>query len=90
MSYDFAYFRLPPGADPVFEDLWSYLEVIQRETGYVTYDPQLEQVVALDGGKDAIIARYCGVSDNLEQLVLEGLSKAEPSGPQKRPWWKFW
>lgn len=90
ISITIPYWHKSGQAEPVFEELWTCLKLIEEETGYNTYDPQLEEVLSLEEGRDAIIARYCGVSDNLEQIVLQSQIQERPADQRKRPWWKFW
>jgi hypothetical protein len=41
----------------VFEEIWTYLEIIEREGGFFTYDPQVERV--LDLRKDFELSLGC-------------------------------
>lgn len=34
-------------AQQVFNEIWSYLQVIENEAGFITYDPQLEMILNL-------------------------------------------
>ncbi len=45
-------------ARDTFQELWSYLGIICRETGYRIYDPQLERMFDSTTGCDAVLAQY--------------------------------
>lgn len=64
-------------------EVWRYLEVLEREGGFVTYDPQLERVLDLGTDLDAVLAGYARGTAHLSRAVLQ-------AGSRKRPWWKFW
>src|SRR2546428_662463 len=39
-------------ATDTFREIWSYLEIISREAGYLIYDPQIDRVIDLSAGFD--------------------------------------
>ena len=41
-------------------ELWSYLEIISREAGYLIYDPQLDRIIEPSAGYDDSLSCYCG------------------------------
>lgn len=52
------YWHQATQARRVFEEIWSYLEIIQREGGFFVYDPQLGRVLDLSGDFEAALASY--------------------------------
>jgi hypothetical protein len=70
-------------AESTFREIWEYLRIIQRETGYLVYDQQLGRIVDLASDFDAAIRCYCGASAHVRATFQV------PDGPSK-PWWKFW
>lgn len=51
------------GADAkkVFNEIWSYLKVIENETGFMTYDPQLEKILNLSTDLLEVVEIYQSV-----------------------------
>lgn len=45
-------------AADTFREIWSYLEIICRETGYLIYDPQIDQVIEPSAGFNTALACY--------------------------------
>ncbi len=70
-------------AEPVFEEIWRYLSVLEREGGYRTYDPQLERVLDLERDRAAVLDAY---ARGLEVTYAAARKLIEP----KRAWWRFW
>ena len=65
----------------VFEEIWTYLEIIEREGGFFTYDPQVERVLDLRKDFEASLDCYDIVSREIaDQFPVQ----------QKKPWWQFW
>jgi hypothetical protein len=75
------YWHQGPAARQVFEEIWSYLEIIEREGGFFTYDPQIERVLDLKRDFEAVFICY----DRVGRDVAERL----PAQRKKR-WWEFW
>lgn len=93
-------------ARQVFEEIWSYLKIIEREGGFFTYDPQLGRV--LDLGKDfrPALEAYDKVSRDMASRYPANAAgagattvpKAPPPAPALAPsppqsakrWWEFW
>ena len=75
------YWHQGAAARQVFEEIWSYLEIIEREGGFFTYDPQIERVLDLQKDFEASLSCYDRVSRDLAE---------EFAVPQKKPWWRFW
>lgn len=42
----------------VWDEVWDYLRVLEREGGYTTYDPRLHQIVDLDTDQEHVIDSY--------------------------------
>ena len=60
----------------VFEEIWDYLEIIQRNGGYFTYDPQIGRVLDLPADFVASLACY--------QSISGGVQTASPRQKPKR------
>lgn len=45
-------------AADTFREIWSYLEIICRETGYLIYDSQIDKIIEPSAGFDAALACY--------------------------------
>lgn len=63
-------------ATDTFRKIWSYLEIISRETGYLIYDPQIDRVFEPATSFEDALACYSGV-----------VSGASPSGLRRRLSW---
>ena len=65
-------------------ELWSYLDVLERQGGYRTYDPQLEKVLDLGLDREAVLTAY----DRGVSVTRQVAAKHDRSSP--KPWWKIW
>jgi hypothetical protein len=87
---DAAYVHVPfwhTGADATqaWEQTWMMLRVLERETGWRTYDPQLDRMLDLDADHADVEAEYArGVA------TAQAISAAPIIANEQRPWWKFW
>jgi|GEM_PF-1580074 len=77
------YWHTGTAARSVFEQIWSYLSVLEVAGDLATHDPQLGRVIDLRADIDGVLPRYLGVSTRLPEIVAQ-------SNPAKKPWWKFW
>ena len=75
------YWHHGAAARRVFEEIWSYFEIMEREGGFFTYDPQIERVLDLKKEFEAALSCY----DRASRRVAERL----PARHKKR-WWEFW
>ena len=78
-----AYGHTGEKARETFRDVWRYLEILQRETGYSTYDNQIGRKLDLERDFEDVVGAYSGSSAKLPSLIRESERK-------NRPWWKFW
>ncbi|KAF0245815.1 MAG: hypothetical protein FD180_1289 [Planctomycetota bacterium] len=81
------YWHKEQAARRVMGEIWEYLEVLQSQGGFRTYDPQIEKVLDLAADRDAVLGAYAtgvGHTDDIGRRETEGAEK--PS----KPWWKFW
>lgn len=70
-------------ASDTFREIWTYLEIISREAGYVIYDPQIDRTIDPTAGFDDALACYTG--------TMKRIGETFPAGKRgRRPWWKFW
>src|SRR2546421_82577 len=44
-----------------FREIWSYLEIISREAGYLIYDPQIDRISDASAGFGDALTCYTGV-----------------------------
>lgn len=70
-------------AADTFREIWSYLEIINREAGYLAYDPQIDRIIDPSAGFDEASACYTGTTRRIRHAL-------PVSGAERRPWWKFW
>jgi hypothetical protein len=70
-------------AAETFREIWSYLEIISREAGYLIYDPQLDRILAPSLGFDDSLSCYSGAMRQIDQT-------SPTRSAERRPWWKFW
>jgi len=70
-------------AADTFREIWSYLEIISREGGYLIYDPQIDRVLEPSAGLDDALSCYTGAMRQTHQTL-------PASGAERRPCWKFW
>ncbi len=80
-SVSVPYWHQGEKARKVFEEIWGYIEVIQLEGGYFTYDPQIDRILDLKADFIAAIECY--------QRVSGGVAARFPQ-KEPKPWWKFW
>lgn len=70
-------------AADTFREIWSCLEIISREAGYLIYDPQTDRIFDTSAGFDGALACYTGIVGRIQQ-------KPSVSHTAKKPWWRFW
>jgi hypothetical protein len=56
------YFHKNQKAEIVFKDIWNYMKIIQRETGFVAYDPQADMILDLSQGYTQALEVYRNVN----------------------------
>ena len=71
-------------AKAVFEEIWEYMKIIQEETNYLIYDPQLEMTLNLSSGFSAALRLYKTTARWSEEAIISS------QGEEKKPWWRFW
>ena len=59
-------------ATDTFRKIWSYLEIIGRETGYLIYDPQIDRVFDPKAGSGDALASYTAVTTGVSPFGLRG------------------
>ena len=70
-------------ATNTFREIWNYLEIINRETGFLIYDPQSDRLIDLSASFDGALRCYSGGLREIRDSLVGGDAK-------RRPWWKFW
>ncbi len=73
-------------AESAFRVIWNYLEIIQRETDYLIYDPQVGCIFTTSTSFQEALASYADGVKNVQGLAARN---TPPESPRK-PWWKFW
>lgn len=78
------------GADArtAWEQAWCCLEVLEREGGFRTYDPQLDRLLDLSADLDAVLAEHARGVEMTSVIAAAPPPPAPPAPP--RPWWKLW
>ena len=75
------YWHEGAAARQVFEEIWSYLQIIEREGGFFTYDQQIGRVLDLERDFESSLGCYDRASrDIAEEFQVQ----------RKKPWWQFW
>jgi hypothetical protein len=77
------YWHHTAAAVSVFDDVWRYLALLERDGGFAVYDPQLDRILHLAVDRQAALDCYAGV---MAQMPKTG---AHP-GRRAKPWWRFW
>jgi hypothetical protein len=70
-------------AKATFARMLEHVRIIARETGFVGFDPQSEQVIDPDADLELMVGMYT-------PMVRQLHGEAESGSPAKKPWWKFW
>ena len=73
-----------------FRELWSYLELVHRETSYVVHDPQLECTVDPSAGCEDPLANYLLTARRVREALPVGAASHErlqtpPAGDDRFP-----
>ena len=74
------YWHRGPTARRIFHEIWNYLQILEREGNYFTYDPQLERVLNLNTDFDSVLKIYKSVSNQV----------GDPAQLATTRWWQFW
>jgi hypothetical protein len=69
ISFMLPYWHRGEEARAVFKKIWKYIGIIQAETGYVTYDPQLGQVLDLAADFDKSVHIYLSTIVKMDDIV---------------------
>ncbi len=59
------YWHTGDAAKQTFEEIWSYLKLLEAEGGFATYDPQLERILNLSADFSSVLEAYEEVSGNM-------------------------
>lgn len=70
-------------AEETFREIWSYLEIVCRESGYLIYDPQINRILDPSTGFEDSLACYTGAADRITPAIVDWFQR-------EKPWWKFW
>jgi hypothetical protein len=77
------YWHQRPEAAAVFDEIWGYLQALERDGGFAVYDPQLDRILNLAADRPAVLDCYA--------RVMAEMSRADTrDAPSARPWWKLW
>jgi hypothetical protein len=69
ISFMLPYWHRGEGAQAIFRKIWKYIAIIQAETGYVAYDPQLGQVLDLDADFDKPVHIYLSTIVKMDDIM---------------------
>jgi len=58
------YWHKGDAAKETFQEIWSYLTLLEKEGGFVTYDPQLEKILNLSADLPLAIETYESVANS--------------------------
>nr|WP_319395939.1 hypothetical protein [uncultured Desulfobacter sp.] len=78
------YWHTGETAKEIFEKIFEYLQIIQEESGYIIYDPQIESIIDLNEHCEVLLNKYASVSTDVQDGGFVDKLK------EKSPWWKFW
>lgn len=67
-SMDMPFWYSGDRAAEAWREAWRYLELLERETGARTYDPQQDRVLDLPTDLDSLLATYAGGIKVLEEI----------------------
>lgn len=56
------YWHNGDAAIQVFEEIWSYLKILEVQGNFATYDPQIEQILNLEKDFSLVLETYEGVA----------------------------
>ena len=84
VSISVPYWHSGEHAKEVFNEITSYIKVIEAEANYLTFDPQLEQIIDVDVDLPEILGVNEHVIDQMSNVI------PKPTPDKKQPWWKFW
>jgi hypothetical protein len=62
-------------AADTFREIWNYLDILNRESGYLIYDPQIDRVIDPSTGFDDALACYSGAMRQIRQRLPPGLER---------------
>lgn len=85
-SVTLPYWHRDAAARATWEEVWSYLRVLESQGGFRTWDPQIERVLDLARDLEAVLSAYARGVTALDRVASTGYGAA----PAKRPWWKLW
>ena len=68
-------------ATETFREIWDYLEIMTRETGY---DPQVGRILDLASDFEEVVSAYSGTVGQVQKKF--GVTERKP----QKPWWQFW
>lgn len=74
-------------AGEVFTHIWQYLEIMQNETGFVVFDPQLGKVLNLSDGYEQAVNIYGNVLTTVNNSIAKRILPAPVKKAKK--WWQF-
>lgn len=58
------YWHEGDAAKQTFQEIWSYLTLLEKEGNFVTYDPQLEKILNLSADSPSVVETYKSVASS--------------------------
>jgi hypothetical protein len=78
------YWHRHESARTVWDEIWRYLRILERDGGFRTYDPQLDRVLDLDADVIPVREMYA------QGVTFTDSVAGERNVSPRKPWWKFW
>ena len=69
ISFTLPYWHRDEEARAIFKKIWKYIAIIQGETGYIAYDPQLGEVLDLGADFDKPLLIYLSTMDKADDMM---------------------
>jgi hypothetical protein len=69
ISFMLPYWHRDEQATAIFKKIWKYIAIIQAETGYIAYDPQLGEVLDLGADFDKLLLIYLSTMDKADDMM---------------------
>src|SRR3954447_1486283 len=79
------YWHQGDAAQRVFDEIWSYLRLLQQAGNLTVVDPQIEKFIDLATDQPAVMARYRAVVEKIPEILADAERRSK-----RKPWWKFW
>jgi hypothetical protein len=79
------YWHQGDAAQRVFDEIWSYLVMLQNAGDFSIADPQIDKFLDLATDQPVVVARYTAVVAKVPEILADAERRSS-----RKPWWKFW